>query len=72
MGHEGKPSSQPRGKVIALITAATGFIYLVLQLIGAQYGWSYRVLGFFDLAALAIFGWALVSAFFIWRARQDD
>ena len=62
----------PRGRMIALIIAATGVMYVGLQLLGAQLGWSNRTMALFDLTALAIFGWALVSAFLIWRKRQKD
>jgi hypothetical protein len=55
-----------------LIIAGTAVAYVGVQFIGASLGWSTRTLGLFDLAALAVFGWALVSAFMTWRARRDD
>lgn len=61
-----------RGRVLALIIAGTAVIYVGVQILGASLGWSTRTMGLFDLAALAVFGWALVSAFMAWRARQDD
>ncbi len=61
-----------RGRQLALIIAGTAVAYVGVQFIGASLGWSTRTLGLFDLAALAVFGWALVSAFMTWRARRDD
>ncbi|MEM7470835.1 MAG: DUF5337 family protein [Pseudomonadota bacterium] len=59
------------GKRLALLIAGTGIAYIGVQIIGVSLGWSARVMGFFDLATLAVFGWALVSAIMIWRSRQD-
>lgn len=66
-----KGTASGKGRRLALIIAGTAVIYVGVQLIGASNGWSMRTMGLFDLAALAVFGWALVSAFLAWRARQD-
>ncbi|MEM9582500.1 MAG: DUF5337 family protein [Pseudomonadota bacterium] len=60
-----------QGKQLALLIAGTAIAYIGLQLIGAQQGWSNRAMAFFDLAALAVFGFALVRAFLIWRSGQS-
>ncbi len=56
---------------MALLIAGTGLIWLLVNLVGSEYGWSGRVLAFFDLAALAAFGAAIVMAIGLWRARKD-
>ena len=61
----------PKSRVIALVLAGTGLGYILVQFLGMSLGWSQRTLGFFDLVALALFGWALVNAFMLWRSRQD-
>ncbi len=72
MSNDSNKSGPPRGRIIALMIAATGIVYVVVQVFGSIYGWSNRAMAFFDLAALAMFGWALVEVFLIWRNRQDD
>lgn len=68
----GKNDGNRQGQRLALLIAGTALVYIGVQIAGASFGWSTRTMGFFDLAALAVFGWALVSAFLIWRKRQDD
>ena len=60
-----------KGRRLALLIAGTAIAYVGVQLIGAQLEWSNRAMALFDLAALAVFGWALFSAFLIWRSRQN-
>ena len=59
------------GRRLALLIAGTGLVWLLANLIGSEYGWSNRARAFFDLAALAGFGVALVMAIGLWRARKD-
>ncbi len=47
-------------------------MWMVAIWAGSQYGWSNRARAFFDLAALAGFGFALWQTFQLWRARQND
>ena len=70
MGSDSSGGAQ--GRWLALVIAGTAAAYVGVQLLGGSLGWSMRTLGFFDLAALAVFGWALVRAFLIWRKRRDD
>lgn len=65
-------TGERQGKRLALVIAATAAAYVGVQLIGTALGWSMRTLGLFDLAALAVFGWALLRALFLWRGRRDD
>ncbi len=64
-------NTSQQGRRLAVLIAGTGVAYIGVQIIGISLGWSARVMGFFDLVTLAIFGWALVSAFMIWRSRQE-
>jgi hypothetical protein len=52
--------------------AGTGVYWIMVTLIGKEYGWSGRTIALFDLAALAGFGFALWQTFKLWRARQND
>jgi len=52
--------------------AGVGVFWVLVTLIGDQYGWSVRTRVLFDLAALAGFGFALWQTFQLWRARQND
>jgi Family of unknown function (DUF5337) len=45
-------------------------LWILAQLIGAQYGWAPKYALLVDLAALAGFIWALAVTFQIWRARR--
>ena len=68
-----KPSAKEQdGKRLALVIAGTAAVYLVIQVIGYSLSWSPRVMGFFDLATLAIFGWAFLSAWMIWRKSRNE
>ncbi|MEM9434534.1 MAG: DUF5337 domain-containing protein [Pseudomonadota bacterium] len=72
MSVEKGKSGTPRGRIIALVIAATGLAYIGVQAFGSIYGWSNRTMAFFDLVALALFAWALIETFLIWRRRQSD
>jgi hypothetical protein len=70
-----KPSDAKRGKQAkraALVIAGTMALWILLQLIGAQYDWAPKYALLIDLAALAGFIWALVITFEIWRLGRDD
>jgi hypothetical protein len=70
-----KPSDAKRAKQAkraALVIAGTMLVWILLQLIGAQYDWAPKYALLIDLAALAGFIWALVITFEIWRLGRDD
>lgn len=68
----GKTSEAKAGQRVALIMAATGVLWVLFTAIGQEYEWSLRVRSFFDLAALAGFGFALFKTYQLWRARQTE
>ncbi|MDE0852683.1 DUF5337 domain-containing protein [Yoonia sp.] len=68
----GKTSEAKAGQRVALIMAATGGLWVIATALGQEYDWSIRVRSFFDLAALAGFGFALWNTYKLWRARQTD
>ncbi|WP_439156192.1 DUF5337 domain-containing protein [Yoonia sp.] len=72
MAQHGKTDQSKAGQRVALIMAGTGVMWMVAIWAGSQYGWSNRARAFFDLAALAGFGFALWQTFQLWRARQND
>jgi len=66
-------SKDDRGqvKLVSIVLVVTMSGWLVLQLIGGQYGWPAKYVFLFDLAALAGFAWALIVTYRIWRNRQN-
>jgi len=72
MTRHGDTKEAQAGRRIALIVAGTGVLWVLANLIGAEYSWSNRTRSFFDLAALGGFGFALWQTFQLWRARQND
>lgn len=60
-----------KGRVVAIVIAATMVLWLGAQWIGGVLGLPVRFVFLFDLAALAAFFWALVVAFQIWRTRRE-
>ncbi len=55
---------------VALVIAGTMVLWLLVQMIGAQYGWPVEYTLLVDLAAAAGFIWALIVTYQIWRARS--
>lgn len=53
-----------------LVLVGTMAVWLLVQLIGAQYSWPVEYSLLVDLAAAAGFVWALVVTYQIWRARR--
>lgn len=72
MAQHGQTDHAKAGQRVALIVAGTAVLWILVTMIGAEYGWSNRVRAFFDLAALAGFGFALWQTYRLWRARQDE
>lgn len=56
---------------VALVIAGTMVLWLLVQLIGAQYGWPVEYTLLADLAAAAGFIWALAVTYQIWRTRRN-
>ena len=59
-----------QARLVALVIAATMGLWILAQMIGAQYGWAPKYALLVDLAALAGFIWALAVTYQIWRARR--
>jgi len=72
MAKEGDTDTAKAGQRVALIIAGVGVFWILVTLIGAEYEWSFRTRAFFDLAALAGFGFALWQTFKLWQSRQKD
>lgn len=72
MTQHGDSNQARAGQRVALIVAATGVLWVLANLAGAEYGWPNRIRALFDLAALAGFGFALWQTYQLWRARQND
>lgn len=61
-----------QAKLAALVMCVAIVAWVLLQMIGREYGWQARFAFLIDFAALAAFGWALIVTFRIWRARSAD
>jgi hypothetical protein len=72
MARHGDTDQAKAGQRVALTVAAVGGFWVLVTMIGSQYGWSNRTRAIFDLAALAGFGFALWKTFQLWRLRRND
>lgn len=72
MAQHGDTNHGRSGQRVALIVAGTGVFWVLAIIVGDEYGWSNRTRAFFDLAALAGFGFALWQTYQLWRARQNE
>ena len=61
-----------QARLAALVMCVTIVAWVVLQMIGREYGWQARFAFLIDFAALAGFGWALMVTFRIWRQRKAN
>lgn len=66
----GDANQSRQGRVIALVIAGVGVFWILVTMIGAEYGWSQRTRALFDLLALAGFGVAIWMIYGLWRNRQ--
>ena len=58
------------GRRIALVIAAAGVLWVLIQALGGHFGWPPKYILLVDLSAAAAFVWAMVAALRIWRRRQ--
>lgn len=72
MARHGDTSEAKAGQRVALTVAAVGVLWVLVTMIGSEYGWSNRTRAVFDLAALAGFGFALWQTYQLWRSRRND
>ena len=56
-----------QARQVALVLCVTIVAWVVLQMIGREYGWQARFAFLIDFAALAAFAWAMIVTFRIWR-----
>ena len=61
-----------RGRVIALVIAGTGLLWIIATALGVALDWSQRTRALFDLAALGGFAMAIWMIFGLWRDRQKN
>jgi len=66
----GKTDLARRGRVVALVIALSGVLWVLALALGDHFGWSQRTLALFDLAALAGFAFGLWLLFGLWRQRR--
>jgi membrane protein YdbS with pleckstrin-like domain len=60
-----------QARQVALVLCVTIVAWVVLQMIGREYGWQARFAFLLDFAALAAFVWAMIVTFRIWRQGRD-
>ena len=58
------------GRGLALVVAVAAVLYVGAEWLGGQMGWPPRYLFLADLAVGAVFIWAMVAAYGIWRKRR--
>ncbi|GAA6162774.1 DUF5337 domain-containing protein [Pelagimonas sp. KU-00592-HH] len=60
-----------RGRVVAIVIAATMLIWMAAQWLGQAMGLPGRYALLFDFAAIAALIWAVVNIYQIWRLRRE-
>jgi hypothetical protein len=60
-----------RGRVVAIVIAATMLIWMAAQWLGQAMGLPGRYALLFDFAAIAALIWAVVNIYQIWRVRRE-
>jgi hypothetical protein len=63
-------ASARQGRVVALVIAGAGILWLLANALGGYFGLPARFAILFDLMAIAAFFWALVVTYQIWRRQQ--
>lgn len=61
-----------QGRKVALVIAGAMLFWIAMQWFGPQIGLTMRFFVLIDLTVLAVFFWALVVAFQLWRKRQAE
>ena len=61
-----------RGRMVAIVIAATMLLWMGAQWLGGQLGLPARYAFLFDFAALAALFWSLYVALQIWRKRRNS
>jgi len=61
-----------KGRMAAIVIAATAVFWILATLMGGYLGLTQRTRALFDLVALAGFVWAIWMIYQIWQLRQSD
>ena len=69
-GRPDRDTAQIRQAAAVIAVAMTAWI--VVQWLGARYGWAARWAFLADLAAIGAFVWSLIVTWRIWRRRNDS
>ncbi|ATI41693.1 hypothetical protein CBW24_06565 [Pacificitalea manganoxidans] len=68
---ERRAETARRGRLVAIVIAVTGLLWIGANALGVSLGWSHSTMAFFDLAALAGFLWAMIVTYQIWRKSRQ-
>jgi hypothetical protein len=60
-----------KGRQLAIVSVVAAIVFMVVEFLGATYGWSNAVMGLFELSVAAVFIWIMVNAYFLWRDRES-
>ncbi|MCW8842965.1 MAG: DUF5337 domain-containing protein [Rhodobacteraceae bacterium] len=71
-GYDNQSEQARKGRIVAIVIAATALFWVAATFIGAEIGLSQRVRALFDLMALGGFVLALAMIYQIWRKRQKN
>ena len=61
-----------KARVVAVVIAVTMVLWMGAQWLGGQIGMQTKYVFLFDLATLAVFIWAMINTYQIWRTRRDS
>ena len=61
-----------QGRLASLVAAGTGVYWIGAVWAGNHFDWPQRTRALLDLIALAGFAFVVITAFRIWRSRQNN
>ena len=72
MSDEADQKFARQGRLVALVIACTGALWVAAQTFGPRIGLAGEYAILIDLFALAAFVWAMVVTYGLWRKRKDS
>lgn len=61
-----------KARLVAVVIAVTMVLWMGAQWFGGQIGMQTKYAFLFDLATMAVFIWAMINTYQIWRMRRDS
>ena len=72
LSHDQEEALARKARVVAVVIAVAMVLWMGAQWIGLQIGLQPRFAFLFDAVTLAVFVWAMINTYQIWRTRRDS